>query len=195
MIIKKGEIYASLTAVLLSVAALSIFDVYLDLTGHHSAVHAVVEVAIILLSLAPGLYFLRRWLMVRRKAMNAEQQLDDYLEGIGRRIGGEFRQWGLTEAEQKTAIYILKGMSHREIAAHCHRSEGTVRQHAVSVYRKAGLTSRAEFSAHFLQMLMARLVEEEVEESTISPGGASLDPHQDEVEAKPFKKSAHGGLA
>ena len=45
-------------------------------------------------------------------------------------------------------------MSHREIAERCHRSEGTVRQHAVSVYRKAGLTSRAEFSAHFLQKLL-----------------------------------------
>ncbi len=155
MNIKKSTIYAWLTAVLLSVSALGIFDIYLDLSAHHTIMHAIVELLIIVLSAAPAFYFLRRWVRVRRKALNAKQQLQDYLEGLGRRIEQEFHQWGLTDAEKKTAIYILKGMSHREIAAQCHRSEGTVRQHAVSVYRKAGLTSRAEFSAYFLQMLLA----------------------------------------
>lgn len=172
MNIKKSTLYAWLTAVLLSVSTLSMFDIYLDLTAHLTAVHAVIEVLIILLSLAPAIYFLRRWLMMRHKALNAEQQLQDYLEGLGRRIEQEFRQWNLTDAEKKTAIYILKGMSHREIAAQCHRSEGTVRQHAVSVYRKAGLTSRAEFSAYFLQMLlapMAQLVDDESEEPPVAP--------------------------
>jgi DNA-binding CsgD family transcriptional regulator len=120
---------------------------------------------------------------MRRKALNAEQQLREYLDGLGRRIEQEFGQWNLTDAEKKTAIYILKGMSHREIAAQCHRSEGTVRQHAVSVYRKAGLSSRAEFSAYFLQMLMAQLVDDEGEEAEVSAGTAERTLDDGGVEA------------
>lgn len=165
---KKSTIYGWLTAILLSVSALSMFDIYLDLTPNLSGVHAIVEVGIILLSLAPGLYLLKRWRAVRHKAINAEQQLEDYVEGLGRRIEQEFKQWNLTETEKKTAIYILKGMSHRDIAVQCHRSEGTVRQHAVSVYRKAGLTSRAEFSAYFLQTHLAQFIDDEEEEADTS---------------------------
>lgn len=155
-------------AVLLTIAAFSMFDIYLDFTGQLFGVHIVVEVAIIILCLAPGLYFLRRWLRARRKALDAEQQLNDYLDGVGQRIQQEFQKWSLTETEQRTALYMLKGMSHREIALQCHRSEGTVRQHAVSVYRKASLTSRAEFSAHFLQMLLAQVSDEEEEGSEVA---------------------------
>ncbi len=201
MNIKKSTVYAWLTAILLSVSALGVFDIYLDLTAHLNAVHAIVEVMIILLSLAPAIYFLRRWLLMRRKALNAELQLQDYLEGLGRRIEQEFQQWNLTDAEKKTALYILKGMSHREIAAQCHRSEGTVRQHAVSVYRKAGLTSRAEFSAYFLQMLLAplaQLIEDdgEVSEST-GPQALAQDVRGIDGTAvvEPYKEDGQDALA
>lgn len=191
MNIKKSTVYGWLTAIFLTVSSLGMFDIYLDLVSRQSLVHAIVEVSIILLSLAPALYFFRRWMMVRRKALNAEQQLHDYLEGVGRRIDQTFCQWSLTEVEKRTAIYILKGMSHREIAAQCHRSEGTVRQHAVSVYRKAGLASRAEFAAYFLQMLMAPLahiIDDEVEEAeTLSGDSESIQDGPVVDVTKPFK--------
>jgi DNA-binding CsgD family transcriptional regulator len=44
----------------------------------------------------------------------------------------------------------LKGLGHKEIAARSGRSERTVRQHAVSVYQKAGIGGRAELAAFFL---------------------------------------------
>lgn len=200
MNVKKSTAYASLTAVLLSVSILGFFDIYLDVIAHLTPIHAILEVLIILLSLAPGMYFLRRWLMVRHKALNAEQQLQDYLEGLGFRIEQEFQEWNLTEAEKKTALYILKGMSHREIAAQCHRSEGTVRQHAVSVYRKAGLTSRAEFSAHFLQMLLAplaQLIDDEGDgsESSTSPVVPELVADNGNIKPSGEYKEAAEGLA
>ena len=168
MNVKNSTIYVSLSVTMLTVTALGIADIYMDLHEHVSAFHVFLELAIISLSLLPALYLLRRWNVVRRKALDAEQHLQDYLQGLGKQIEKEFQQWGLTDAEKKTALFILRGLSHKEIAAHCHRSEGTVRQHAVSVYRKAGLTSRAEFSAYFLQKLVAPLtspVEEETEEN------------------------------
>lgn len=200
MNLKKTTVYAWLTAVLVTVSALSILDIYLDLTAHLTVIHAVIEVVIVVLSLAPAFYLLHRWKMLRRKALDTEQQLQDYLEGIGRRIEQEFSQWNLTEAEKKTAIYILKGMSHREIASQCHRSEGTVRQHAVSVYRKAGLTSRAEFSAYFLQMLLAPLAQQvEDEKEGKAPPAALPENIGDESDISEvsgqYKVAAGDGLA
>ena len=51
-------------------------------------------------------------------------------------------------------MFLLKGYSHKQIAALTERSERTVRQHAVSVYRKSGLGGRAELSAFFLEDLL-----------------------------------------
>lgn len=65
----------------------------------------------------------------------------------------EFDAWGLTNAEREVAMLLLKGLGHKQIAAQTNRSERTVRQHAVVVYNKAGLSSRAELAAFFLQDL------------------------------------------
>ncbi len=51
-------------------------------------------------------------------------------------------------------MLLLKGLGHKEVAALLERSERTVRQHAVSVYRKSGLAGRAELSAFFLEDLL-----------------------------------------
>ncbi len=182
MNIKNTTIYAGITAMLFTVAALGSADIYMDLHEHQSMFHVFLELAIICLSLAPALYLLRRWRAVRRKALDAQQHLEDYLQGLGRLIERELTRWELTEAEKKTALFILRGLSHKEIAEHCHRSEGTVRQHAVAVYRKAGLTSRAEFAAYFLQKLLlpiADQVDNDIEEtdaaSDANPPGIALN--------------------
>jgi DNA-binding NarL/FixJ family response regulator len=52
------------------------------------------------------------------------------------------------------ALQLLKGFTHKEIAAATDRSERTVRQHAVAVYRKAGLSGRAALAAFFLGDLL-----------------------------------------
>jgi DNA-binding CsgD family transcriptional regulator len=76
------------------------------------------------------------------------------LEGLGRAIDRQFDAWGLTPAEREVALLVLKGLGHKQIAGLTGRSERTVRQHAVTVYGKAGLGGRAELAAFFLQDLM-----------------------------------------
>jgi DNA-binding NarL/FixJ family response regulator len=49
---------------------------------------------------------------------------------------------------------LLKGHGHKQAAALTGRSERTVRQHAVSIYHKAGLSGRAELAAFFLEDLL-----------------------------------------
>jgi len=60
----------------------------------------------------------------------------------------------LSPVERETALLLLKGYGHKEIAGLQEKSERTVRQHAVAVYRKSGLSGRAELSAFFLEDLL-----------------------------------------
>ncbi len=81
---------------------------------------------------------------------SAESALVGFSEAINR----QFDAWQLTRAERDVALLILKGTGHKQAAAQLERSERTVRQHAVEVYRKAGLQGRAELSAFFLNDIM-----------------------------------------
>jgi hypothetical protein len=66
-------------------------------------------------------------------------------------------------------MLLLKGLGHREAAAVLERSERTVRQHAVSVYRKSGLAGRAELSAFFLEDLLLPVDHDGVHEEEGEP--------------------------
>jgi DNA-binding CsgD family transcriptional regulator len=79
----------------------------------------------------------------------AEKSLTQFAAAIDE----QFRSWGLTDAEREVALLLLKGYSHKHIAAETGRSERTVRQHATVVYQKAGINSRAELAAYFLDAL------------------------------------------
>lgn len=77
-----------------------------------------------------------------------------HVNGVAAAIGDEFRRWALTDAEAAVAWFVLKGLSHREIAALRGTSEATVRQQAHVAYEKAGLKGRAAFCAYFLEDLL-----------------------------------------
>ena len=87
------------------------------------------------------------------EAQQWREEARNALEGLGAAIDREFAKWSLTEAERDVALLLLKGLSHKEIAAARHTSEGTVRQQALAIYRKAGLTSRSNLAAFFLEGL------------------------------------------
>ncbi len=83
------------------------------------------------------------------------------LDGLGRAIDAQFDAWQLTPTEREVALLVLKGRSHKQIARLTNRSERTVRQHAASVYQKAGLAGRAELAAFFLEDVMLPATERE----------------------------------
>jgi DNA-binding CsgD family transcriptional regulator len=74
--------------------------------------------------------------------------------GLAESIDRQFNRWALTAAEKEVALLILKGLSHKEIAAVRDVSERTVRQQAWRVYQAAGLAGRAELAAFFLEDLL-----------------------------------------
>lgn len=78
-----------------------------------------------------------------------------HVDGLSRAIRAQFLEWQLTPTEQDVAELLLKGLSHKEIGVLRGSSEATIRQHATSVYRKSGLSSRAQLTAFFLEDLLA----------------------------------------
>jgi DNA-binding NarL/FixJ family response regulator len=65
----------------------------------------------------------------------------DLLKGLGDAIDAQFDRWQLTPAEREVALLMLKGLSHKEIAAVRESSERTIRQQARAIYAKANLSA------------------------------------------------------
>jgi DNA-binding CsgD family transcriptional regulator len=159
---------ALLTAVLLVIVVSGTVDLYLDAPDRWLSFHVVYEVALIVGSLATTAILWIRWtraersLSTTRRALHERQAERDAwrasaeraLLGLGAAIDDQLSRWGLTAAEREVALLMLKGKSHKAIAYETGRSERTVRQHAVTVYQKSGLSGRAELAAFFLEGLV-----------------------------------------
>jgi DNA-binding NarL/FixJ family response regulator len=77
-----------------------------------------------------------------------------HVAGLGTAIDRQFEIWGLTEAEREIGLLMLKGLSHKEIAALRGTTDLTVRHQATAIYQKAGVESRTAFCAFFLEDLL-----------------------------------------
>jgi DNA-binding CsgD family transcriptional regulator len=77
-----------------------------------------------------------------------------YVAGLGAAIDEQFARWNLTPAERDVGLLMLKGFSHKEIAALRGTSDATVRHQAKTVYQKAGVPSRTAFCSFFLEDLL-----------------------------------------
>ena len=136
-------------------------------SGRAGTLHLVLEG---LVMLAAGMGVVRLWssaIAAREEARHLAGRLElaqasarqweveahDALAGFGAAIGRQLSAWGLTAAEQDVALLLLKGLSHKEVASERLTSERTVRQQALVVYRKAGVRTRSELAAFFLQGL------------------------------------------
>lgn len=83
-----------------------------------------------------------------------------------------FREWQLTEAERDVALLSIKGVSTAEIAVMRHTREGTIRAQSASIYRKSGVSNRAELISVMIEELIAGLsptVHERSEENRLKP--------------------------
>lgn len=165
-----------LLAVLLSLIVVGgVVDLVLDRPTEWLTVHVVFEVGMIALALVTATALVLGWrraeedaLRLRRSLRERSVERDAWrasarkaLEGLGQAIGDQLVEWELTPAEREVALLLLKGYSHKAVARETGRSAETARQHASAVYRKSGLSGRAELAAFFLEDLM--LPEEEGE--------------------------------
>jgi DNA-binding CsgD family transcriptional regulator len=73
-------------------------------------------------------------------------------------LEASFAAWGLTPSERDVALLAIKGLSIAEIASIRATRAGTVKAQCAAVYRKAGVSGRAQLLAHFVEDLMAGIV-------------------------------------
>lgn len=92
--------------------------------------------------------------IVRGEAERWQRENEELLRGLGEAIRSQFERWQLTGAEQEVGLLLLKGLEHKEVARLRGTSERTAREQSRAVYRKAGVTGRAELSAFFLEDLL-----------------------------------------
>lgn len=153
------------------IIALSSFDLILDFRNQTSWSHLISEGIILSISLVLfGLIWIQAYRLKKEtqilgkelKASREEARLwqeknQEMIHGLNQSIDEQFNHWKLTRAEKEVALFLLKGLSLKEIAQLREVSERTVRQQSIEIYRKSKLAGRAEFAAFFLDDLMAPL--------------------------------------
>ena len=131
--------------------------------------HIIIEVMILLFSLAGTLYFGWIYFATTQATIHrleqdltlANQDAQQWLEvnknllaGLAKQILKQFTEWQLTPAEIEVGMLLLKGLSHQAIADLRAASERTIRDQARAIYRKSGLCGRSDLSAFFLEDLL-----------------------------------------
>lgn len=158
-----------ITAILAGVLGFVAYDVRTDWNTGASLRHLAVEGGIGALALV-GLLALRiktftlthRVEVLGRDLLSAQadarrwkEENAHLVQGLGEAIHHQLEQWRLTASEKDIALFLIKGLSLKEIAQIRDTSERTVRQQTIALYRKAGLAGRAELAAYFLEDLLA----------------------------------------
>lgn len=130
--------------------------------------HLVLEGSVGLISLFGIFYVLRDSFKTRHNLIETNQKFSayrvesekwraesrKYLEGLSSAIDEQLSKWGLTPAEKEVAFLLLKGLSLKDVANVRNTSEKTARVQSMAIYAKAGLSSRSELSAFFLEDLL-----------------------------------------
>ncbi|MFT6452555.1 MAG: DNA-binding CsgD family transcriptional regulator [Halocynthiibacter sp.] len=105
----------------------------------------------LMLGVLMGGLMLRR---MQRAQLQAEERLRRASSAFMDVLEERFSQWSLTPAERDVALFAIKGMSTGEIAALRSTSEGTVKAQTNAIYRKAGVSGRAQLLAAFIDDLV-----------------------------------------
>jgi DNA-binding CsgD family transcriptional regulator len=169
-----SRIQRTLIGLLLAIMLGGIVDLVLDQPTTLLSFHVIFEIGFALLCLGTAVFLWVAGLQSQRSLKNTRESLETreselqawrgraqrLLEGLGVEIDRQMQQWGLTLAEREAALFLLKGYSTKEIAAHLGKSERTVRQQCGAVYKKSGLAGRADLSAFFLEDLLLPSAEE-----------------------------------
>ena len=160
--------YATIAALFCTVALLAAIDLVSDLGEGITVLHAVVEGGVVAVGLGGAGWMVVQLRAMRRQAreLRAETarladeaarwraEAGDLIKGLSGAIDAQLDRWQLSPAEKEVALLLLKGLSHKEIAALREVGETTVRQQARAIYRKAGLGGRHDLAAFFLEDLL-----------------------------------------
>lgn len=161
------RLHLFLAALFALITLAAVLDLAMDRPATVWSLHILAEITLVSVSLGAASYLTWGWVRAIRDVRTLEvavaerraerdawkERASQALEGLAKALSDQFDTWGLTAAERETALLLLKGYSHKRIGKLTGRSDRTVRQHSVAVYRKSGLAGRSELSAFFLEDL------------------------------------------
>ena len=93
--------------------------------------------------------------LARRAEKRAETAIRTVSDEFSVVVDEQFARWGLTMAERDVAWFAVKGFSTSEIAELRSSSEGTIKSQSNAIYRKAGVSSRAQLVSTLVEDLLS----------------------------------------
>lgn len=157
-----------LVSILSSVLLLVSTDIISDFQEGVDFWHLMLEASVGFISLFGIFYVLRESFKTKQHLIETNQKFSayreesekwraeskKYLDGLSSAIDEQLSKWELTSAEKEVAFLLLKGLSLKDIATIRNTTEKTARVQSMAIYAKAGLSSRSELSAFFLEDLL-----------------------------------------
>jgi len=96
----------------------------------------------------------RSVMLARRNQRQAEEALRSASGAFASVVDEKFDRWALTKAESDVAWLVIKGFSTRETAELRGTSEGTIKSQCNAIYRKVGVTGRAQLLSLIVEDLL-----------------------------------------
>ena len=148
-------------ALFVAISILIGWDIAGDYVEGAGLLHLSIELMVLLAS-AGGVAFLWRQLRQTRQGLGEalaearqwRNENRELMQGLGVAIQNQFSRWKLSKAEAEVGLLLLKGLSHKEIAAVRGTGERTAKEQARALYRKSGLSGRSTLSSFFLEDLL-----------------------------------------
>ncbi len=137
-------------------AAFFLYDVTKDiLEGHSASAFYLFMEALATVTLIAAAVMEARELrnLMAERALNARSMTiaRGQIQSV---IDAYFVDWRLTPAETDVAALTIKGLSITEIAEMRQSREGTIKTHLNAIYRKAGVSGRAQLVSMLIEDLM-----------------------------------------
>ncbi len=90
----------------------------------------------------------------QKRSAKAEEALRLARSAFREVMEERFSDWDLTTAERDVALFAIKGFSTQDIANLRGVSEGTIKAQSNAIYRKAGVSGRAQLLSLFIDELV-----------------------------------------
>lgn len=121
-------------------------------------VHELIELGTVLSLIigSGGAFYIMTQVLHRNAAVETQLKVasGEFFDVLKER----FEVWGLTQSEREVALLSLKGFSVAEVAEMRGKSLGTIKAQNASLYRKAGVSGRAQLMASLMEDLLDNAV-------------------------------------
>jgi DNA-binding NarL/FixJ family response regulator len=159
----------TLLLILISFVIFFVIDLYIDLNEGVGIDHIWHEFIFLFLAMGAAIYqawsvfkteeelkITRNELLETKNSYKVWQTKSrSSAQELRRMIDQQFEEWELSQSEKEIALFLIKGLSMKEIADLRKTSDTTVRQQASVIYKKSSTSGRQELAAFFLEDILS----------------------------------------